>query len=235
MDMKASVIIPAYNEEDSIESTLDSLEASDAEVIVVVDGDDSTDEIARGHSVVDKVIKGDSSGAGQARNKGVDYAHGDVVIFTDADTVVPEDWVQSHLECYTDETVIGVGGPADSLEKDFKNRILYRFFGDYMYRISWPLGLTMQPGFNCSFKKEYFLEEGGFNEEIPFMEDTELSLRMKKYGKIVYEPATRVETSARRESENGYIMVALKYFKAYMNYYILGREINDSYFDKLDK
>lgn len=232
--MKASVIIPAYNEEDSIGTTLDSLKGQDAEVIVVVDGDDSTEEIAREHQAVDKVISGNSSGAGEARNIGVEASEGEIVIFTDADSVVPDNWVEAHLEQYRDG-VIGVGGPAASLETDMKNRVLYKLLADYMYRILWPIGLPTQPGFNCSFKKDVFQEEGGFNEEIPFMEDSELSLRMKHYGKIVYAPETKVKTSARREEEKGYVKVALKYINAYKNYYILDKDIEGSYFDNIEK
>lgn len=232
--MKASVIIPAYNEEDSIADTLDCLQGQEAEVIVVVDGDDSTEEIARGHSVVDKVISGSSSGAGEARNKGVEASEGDIVIFTDADSVVPDDWVESHLEQYSDG-VIGVGGPATSVEDDVKNKVLYKLLADYMYRVLWPLGLPTQPGFNCSFRKDVFEEEGGFNEEMPFMEDSELSIRIKDRGEIVYAPKTEVKTSARREEEKGYIRVALKYINAYKNYYILDKGIEGKYFDEIEK
>lgn len=232
--MKASVIIPAYNEEDTIGTTLDSLKGQDAEVIVVVDGDDSTEEIAREHEAVDKVISGNSSGAGEARNRGVEASDGDIVIFTDADSVVPERWVESHLDQYS-EGVIGVGGPATSIEEDLKNRVLYKLLADYMYRVLWPLGFPTQPGFNCSFRKDIFEEEGGFNEEMPFMEDSELSLRMKDYGKIVYATETEVETSARREEEKGYLKVALKYINAYKDYYILDKRLEGTYFDNIEK
>lgn len=233
--MDASVIIPAYNEEDSISLTLDSLKGQDAEVIVVVDGDDSTEDIAESHEAVDKVVSGEGTGAGAARNRGLEASNGEVVLFTDADTIVPSDWVKKHVRHYKDESVVGVGGPARPIEDSLKNRVMFRINVDYWYRISWKFGFIQQPGFNASFRKKDFTEEGGFNETISFLEDTELSLRMKKHGKIPYDKHTKVETSARRENELGYIKLFVKFAKAYTNHYILNRGIEQNYFDSEDE
>lgn len=233
--MDASVVIPAYNEEDSIGLTLDSLKGQDADVIVVVDGDDSTEQIAENHETVDKVISGEGTGAGAARNRGVDATEAEVVIFTDADTIVPGDWVEKHLRHYEDEDVVGVGGPAEPIEEGLKNRVMFKINVDYWYRVSWKFGFIQQPGFNASFRKKDFIEEGGFNEDISFLEDTELSLRMKEYGKIPYDKHTKVKTSARRENESGYIKMFVKFAKAYTNYYVLDRGIEQNYFDSEDE
>lgn len=225
------MIIPAYNEEDSIAGTLDSLKGQGAEVVVVADGDDSTRDIAEGHEAVDKIVSSSGNGAGPARNRGVEASEGDLVLFTDADTVVPENWVSRHLEHYKDEEVVGVGGPAGSREENLKDRIMFRIVSDYWYRISWPFGFVQQPGFNSSFRKEDFLDEGGFNKKISFLEDTELSLRMKKHGKIPFDKETKVRTFARRENEEGYFSLFFKFVKAYTNYYVLDNGIEQDYFD----
>lgn len=229
--VNGSVIIPAFEEAESIKNTLNSLQGQDAEVIVVVDGDDATDEIARNHETVDRVIDGRRKGPGAARNRGVRQSEGDVALFTDADTIVPDDWVANHLRHYEDQQVVGVGGPATSIQDTLKDKLLFKLFSDYWYRVSWPLGFVQQPGFNCSFKKRAFLTEGGFNEQIPFLEDTELSLRMKKYGEIVYDPKTRVATSARREASEGYLSLFLTYTRAYFDYYVRDTELKGDYFE----
>lgn len=229
--MDASVIIPAYNEEDSIGLTLDSLKGQNAEVIVVVDGEDCTEDIAESHEAVDKIVSGKGTGAGAARNTGVEASKGEVVIFTDADTIVPDDWVKRHLSHYEDNSVVGVGGPARPIEDSLKNKAMFKINVDYWYRVSWKFGFIQQPGFNASFRKKDFMEEEGFNENISFLEDTELSLRMKKNGRIHYDKHTKVKTSARREKESGYVKLFVKFVRAYTNYYILDRGIEQKYFD----
>jgi glycosyltransferase involved in cell wall biosynthesis len=90
--MKISVIIPTYNEERSIQDCLGSLDKqkySDFEVIVVDDG--STDEtMERVNSFSSRnfqlrVLKQKHKGAGAARNLGASEAHGDILVFVDAD------------------------------------------------------------------------------------------------------------------------------------------------------
>lgn len=228
--VECSVIIPAYNEADTIGDTLDSLRGQEAEVVVVVDGDDRTGEIAEDHDTVSEVVDGSGNGAGAARNRGVCRSDGDVVLFTDADTLVSDDWVANHRRHYADRRVVGVGGPATSIRDDLKDRLLFKLLSDYWYRVTWPVGFVQQPGFNCSFRRRPFVEEGGFNEEIPFMEDTEMSMRMKERGRIVYDTDTEVATSARREVREGYFNLFLQYARAYLDYYVFDRELEDGYF-----
>lgn len=95
--MRVSVIVPAYNEEESIGACLESLGKQthkDVEIIVVDDSStDRTVEIAE--SMGAKVLKQDHRGPGLARNLGAEHATGEIVSFLDADmTFAPE-----FLEC----------------------------------------------------------------------------------------------------------------------------------------
>lgn len=230
-DIKGSVIIPAYNEESNIERTLDSLKGQDAQVIVVVGGDDNTRQKAVQHPVTDKVLDDEKeSGPGPARNQGAREASGDVVLFTDAETVVQHNWVKNHLSCYTSEDIIGVGGQCKPLSSKLKHKILFKILSDYWYRASWKVGFIQGSGWNCSYRRQEFLKENGFDEEIPFMEDTELSLRMKKHGKIIYDPSIWIKTSVRRHEGQGYTRIFLKYAKAYFNHYIINKDLEGGYF-----
>jgi glycosyltransferase involved in cell wall biosynthesis len=239
MDLSASVIIPAYNEESAIQKSLDSLEDQDAEVVVVVGGTDNTRKVAENHLAADKVLDDEKeSGPGPARNQGARESSGEILLFTDAETQVQPDWVENHVNQYQNENVVGVGGAVRPQTDSLKHRVLFKILSDYWYRVSWKIGFIQQSGVNCSYRREYFFEENGFNEEMPFMEDTELSLRMKKHGKIVYDENIWVETSARRQEGEGYSKLFIKYFKAYLNYFVLDRQIKDRYFtseEDLDK
>jgi cellulose synthase/poly-beta-1,6-N-acetylglucosamine synthase-like glycosyltransferase len=217
--MDAAVVIPAYNERATIESTLDSLDGQEADVIVVVGGDDGTEAVARTHPTTNRVITdATENGPATARNQGARAAENTVVCFTDADTIVPPKWVRRHLSHYQDPSVIGVGGPLQPLDGDWTDTVLFKLLSDWWYRASWPLGFVQASGNNCSYRREPFLDAGGFDESISFVEDTDCSLRMRNQGTMVYDPDTVVETSIRRQKMNGYLALFLIYALGYARY-----------------
>src|SRR5665213_4213761 len=90
-----SIIIPTLNEEKILKKTLTSLKqlkVADYEIIVS-DGasTDKTLEIAKDHA--HKVITHTSAGRqniAQGRNAGAAHAHGDYLVFIDADVFIPK-------------------------------------------------------------------------------------------------------------------------------------------------
>jgi len=87
---KISVIIPAYNEEAGIESTLDELLASVSgkiwEIIVVNDGStDSTREKLAGFDSITVINHPYNKGYGAAIKTGIRNASGDIIVLFDAD------------------------------------------------------------------------------------------------------------------------------------------------------
>ena len=94
--MKLSIVIPAFNEEKRIKSTLESLVNrfnSSCEIIVVSESNDKTDYIVTEFSKTSAVIKLLASsqrlGKGGAFKKGVRNAHGEIVMLLDSDLPVP--------------------------------------------------------------------------------------------------------------------------------------------------
>lgn len=87
-----SVIIPVYNNKDTIRTAICSVleqEGVDTEVICVDDGSaDGTAEVLeelRKESSRVRVIRQENAGPGAARNRGIDEAEGDYIAFVDAD------------------------------------------------------------------------------------------------------------------------------------------------------
>lgn len=230
----ASVIVPARDEGDLLARTLDSLAAQCGaiayEVIVVAAGDDGTIAAARDHPATDRVVVDDRrDGAGRARNAGAAVADGDLLLFTDADTVVPPSWVRRHRRHYANAEVAGVGGPMRPLEGGVRHRIAFRVLSDWWYRLSWPVGFVQQPGCNCSVRREAFEAIGGFDESLPFVEDTELSLRLADRGTVVYDRRCPVWTSARRQAAEGYGSLFFAYLIGYVECFLLGRTPSREY------
>jgi len=95
-----SVVIPTYNVAPFIAETLNSVFAqtfTDFEVIVVDDGSDDAEELE--HALEPyrervRYVRQENSGAGAARNRGVQEARGDFIAFLDSDDL----WMPEYLE-----------------------------------------------------------------------------------------------------------------------------------------
>lgn len=93
--MLISVVIPAYNCINSLEGTLDSIllsGLSDYEILLIDDGSkdgtsDLCDALERRHKQV-RCVHQENGGVSQARNRGIQEAHGAYILFFDADDTV---------------------------------------------------------------------------------------------------------------------------------------------------
>lgn len=100
---KISVVIPAFNSAEFICETLDSVigqTCHDHEIIVVNDGSPDTEEFERaiGPHLDDVVyIKQQNTGAGVARNTGIEHARGEIIAFLDADDIWLPDFLASQI------------------------------------------------------------------------------------------------------------------------------------------
>ena len=94
--MKLSVIIPVYNELETIEETLDRVKkvAIDKEIIVVDDfSTDGTRVLLEKATGIELIRHEQNMGKGMAIRSGLDYASGDVIVIQDADLEYdPEDY-----------------------------------------------------------------------------------------------------------------------------------------------
>ncbi len=102
--MKASIILPAWNEETRIEKCIQALKnqvMDDFECIVVDDGStDSTYEVALntiGGDARFKTFRTENRGLSVARNCGLDKASGKYVFYVDADDIPHRDFLSSPI------------------------------------------------------------------------------------------------------------------------------------------
>ena len=228
--MEVACVVPAYDEADTIERTLDSLVGADCEVLVVAGGTDGTAGVARTHPAVDRVLTDrEESGPAAARNLGARATDAEVVCFTDADTVVAPGWVARHASHYHDPRVVCVGGPLRPLDGSRRDRLLFRLLSDWWYRCSWPVGFVQASGNNCSYRREALLDAGGFDESLPFLEDTDCSMRLARRGRAVYDRHAWVATSPRRQHRQGYLGLLGEYAAGYLRY-LADRPRDSGYF-----
>ena len=96
-DELISVIVPAYNAEGYIENCVDSILSQvydNIEVIIIDDGStDNTREVCKKYDNDKRVtlITTENGGPGKARNKGIDTAKGEWILFVDSDDTIDKE------------------------------------------------------------------------------------------------------------------------------------------------
>jgi len=112
-----SVIVPCHNRGPLLPFTLESLKGQsvsqkDYEVLVVDDGSsDSTVRVAEKHAWEQcRYFRRPHYGRAAARNHGISQARGEVLIFSDSDSIVCRDFVHNHLRHYENDSAQAVIG-----------------------------------------------------------------------------------------------------------------------------
>src|SRR4030066_446341 len=168
--MKISVVIPAYNEEKYIGKTLDSvkkLKRGDFEVgMVVVNGGstDRTAEVAQGLGA--RVLNEPHKGIGFARQHGLLHATGEIVCFTDADTIVSADWLLKYLEVFKDEKVVCAYSTYRVTDGKFPYFQTTNYLQPAVVALYYKLGIFFAGGQNIATRRDRAIDAGGFDEKM---------------------------------------------------------------------
>lgn len=202
-----SVVIPAFNEEKTIAKVLDSLEKQSLnekfEVILVDNNsNDKTVRVARnfGRKFNLRIISELRRGRGTARATGFAKAGGEIIFSTDADTILPERWLETGLKYFENPQVVGVTGPWEIKDLGGHKEFFLNHFQEVcsVYPAILILGCPWLTGFNFAVRKKAYLKSGGFNPDLNAHEDIDLTLRLRKLGKIIYAWDLKPITSGRR-------------------------------------
>ncbi len=188
-----SLIIPALNEEANLPPCLAAVHAAghDFEVIVVDGGSrDGTAEIARSFGA--EVLDSPQAQRSAQMNLGARQAHGDVLIFLHADTILPPDWLGALHR--------GLHQRADVVGGVFRRR----FRGDSAFlRITCWLAEWRARQFGWFLgdqtifaRRAAFNAVGGFPQMTAF-EDLEFSLRLGRQGRTIVLPVTAASSGRR--------------------------------------
>ena len=98
-----SVVIPLYNKEQSIASTLQTVQNQtyqDFEIVIVDDGstDHSVEEVTKVLNPRIRLIHQENAGVSAARNRGIEEAKGEYIAFLDADDEWKPDYLKTQYE-----------------------------------------------------------------------------------------------------------------------------------------
>ena len=201
--MKVSVIIPAYNEEQCLPETLErigralSIAACPAEIIVVDnDSQDGTKQVAEACGV--KVLLEKEHNISKVRNTGAENSTGNVLIFIDADTLVPATLFQKITAVTEDEKCFG-GAVAVEYE-DFARKWMKFYLLGWKF---WGTVFNMKQGAAQFCRRFVFEALEGYDQTIFMGEDVEFYWRLSKFAKrnkgyLYFVEQPKVITSARR-------------------------------------
>lgn len=186
-----SVIIPAFNEATTIKACLESAQRLNPLEIIVVDGGstDRTREIAQGAGAI--VVQA-QKGRGIQMNRGASLAKGEILIFLHSDSILSKDVFPERI--FNNDSLKGYIGGFFRLTFDDNSLStrLVEFFANTRSRL-----FSLPYGDQAIFlKKDIFETIGGF-KGYPFLEDIDLSIRLRKLGKLKYIHY-RVTASSRR-------------------------------------
>lgn len=201
-----SVVIPAYNEEKYLESTLTAIENqtySNIEVVVVDnESEDNTVEIAKSHGA--RVISSPEFNIAGSRNMGADASSGDIIAFVDADTLLEHKAIEKAVEKIGEGAVLVY---ANTCCQDNYAQSIGRVFGG-LFLAGTLVGTS---GHFLVVNRGAFNQIGGFDEEyfdqVKAGEDTKLGVDMKNWfgrDRIAYLRRTYTATSARRQLKEGF-------------------------------
>jgi glycosyltransferase involved in cell wall biosynthesis len=120
-DPLATVVIPAFNAALTLPAQLDALVAQtpgfEFEIVVSDNGStDATASLARTYPKVRVIDASGRRGASAARNRGAAAAHGDYLLFCDADDVVSKEWVSLMVAALRGADLVGGPFEQDSLQ-----------------------------------------------------------------------------------------------------------------------
>ena len=222
MKPKLSIIIPCLNEEKHIEKLLKSVKKQKfpCEIIVADAGSsDKTIRVAKQFRV--KVIKGGLPARG--RNLGAKTAKSDMLLFLDADVLLPKDFLRS---CYNEikfdkiDAATCYALPISEKMADILNYEAANVWIEMFKKIK-----PYAHGFCIFATKKIHIRLKGFDESLRFGEDSNYVNRASKIGK--FEVLKKyVYTSVRRFEKEGRIKSTLKYFYLNLHRLLIG-EIKD--------
>lgn len=204
--MKVSVVIPAYNEEQYLETclrhVLDQEEPADEVIVIDNNSTDKTAEIAKKMGV--KVIRETTQGMIPTRNRGFNEASNEIIARTDCDTRVPRNWIKIIKEDFAKYDIDALGGPV--FFYDLKGFLTTKFFDTvYSASVGFIYGHKILIGPNMAIKKSIWekVKDEVCLDDKKVHEDVDLSVHIHKHkGRIMIDKRLLIGMSGRRLKSN---------------------------------
>lgn len=197
---KISVVIPCYNIEKHLSKCIESVLAqtfSDFELLLIDDGSsDSTLEICKEYQQKDTRVKffsHQNKGVSDTRNRGIDLAQGECIMFIDGDDFIKDDYFEYFINYYSKEIWAICGFTNIREKKKTENRYFFELLklfpngkverADFLklleyYSLSSPCARI--------YDRKIIIDENiRFNQYITYQEDLAFNLRYLNHVKEI--------------------------------------------------
>ena len=215
-----SIVIPTLNEEKYLPRLLGSIRRqsfSDFEIIVAdAYSEDGTASLARRENC--KVVFSTGKLPAREKNKGAEVTQGELLLFVDADAILPEDFFKNAVEEFSHRNL-----DVASFYLKSKNKI-HNFVFIFLYNFPAKITQKILPqAMNAILiKKSLHQKIGGFDEEIRLGEELDYLRRGNKFGKFGILNSCKVLISSRRFRKDGWFKSWFKYLLCQVHMIFLG-------------
>ncbi len=229
-------LVPAYNEEEYVAETIQSLLNQDyprekLKVIAINDGsEDRTIEEMKKFEDSDRVEIIDKQNTGKASsiNYALERVDTELVGCMDGDSFPEEDMVKNMVGYFEEQEVKGVT-PALKV-KDPSNWVQEVIWAEYIYQIFLRKLFAIfdtqyvMPGPGSIYETEYLKELGGWDEET-LTEDMEIAFRMFKEGAKMENSTNAYVDTISPPTLKGLFRQRIRWYKGYINNFLNYREL----------
>jgi len=177
-----SIIIPALNEEKYLPKLLSSIKKQtykNYEIIVADAGSkDSTIKIAKKYGC--KIVEGGMPSIG--RNAGAKVAKGHLLLFLDADVILPKDFLKKAIKEFEHRFLDIATTQFEPLSKHLIDKSMHKFANEFIKSVR--LIRPLAPGWCILITSRLHRRIKGFNERLTFAEDHEYASRAANIGRF---------------------------------------------------
>ena len=210
MKREISIVIPTFNEEKLLPFLLQSIKKQDGvDIEIIIADNDSTDKTRQiAASFGAKITNGGLPA--EARNNGAKIAKNDVILFLDADVILPApDFLKKTLfEFNKNDFGIATCEFYPISEKTIDK--LFHQAANFYLKKTHQL-MPHIPGFCIFIRKNVHEKINGFNEDLKLAEDHDYAQRASKIAEFGFLKSYPILVSVRRLERDGRFNVLAKY------------------------
>jgi len=199
---QVSVVIPTRNEAQQVAAVLQAL-PPEVELVVVDASDDGTDRLVEALRPRRTQVIRSAAGIAAARQIGAQAATGEWLLFSDADVRFEEGFF-ARLPSRLD------GDAFYGLKRATARYPRYGPWFNAAQRLLHALGVPAASGSNMAVRRTVFESVGGFRQDLPVNEDTELMMRIARRGyRVGCCPELVVRSLDDRRLDRGLVLKSL--------------------------
>ncbi len=205
---KLDVVIPVWNEAPWLDRLLPRMRSSSCVASIIVADNESTDGspgIALRHGCI--LVRGGRPAT--ARNQGARSARAPIILFLDADTIIPDPSMRAALSAFADDRVSAVHFRTVPLSDSRWVKGVYVVTRLWIGALD-RCGISQGIGTAIAVRQPIFHRIRGFREDVAVGEDAVFLRDAAATGRVVYLRDYPVYTSARRLRVEGWLVFPLK-------------------------